>query len=242
MYFRRFCQLFGVAESQVRQSYQSYQLSDAYILYFWQSSWEAPRLEHRQQLLDILHISHMWEIVPGIDFAARELLGFDLQPAHRLYLARRYGLVDWIPAAVRVLLSTPLERYHDGVEIPFDVELYMLIAKAKESIALERRRVGNFPPFPKDFDNGPFCDQHSQCKKVWTEKWFFIISRQIHQITEPLALSHIPVALDKIDYRGMNPDCQKSILDWLKEGGAFQLQKEEQLIQGAINAVCTLFM
>ena len=180
--------------------------------------------------------------MPGIDFAARELLRFDLQPAHRLHLARRYSLVDWIPAAVRVLLSTPLDQYYNGVEIPLDVELYMLIAKTKESIALERRRVGNFPPFPKDFDNGPFCDQHSQCRKVWTEKWFFIISRQIHQITEPLALSHIPAALDKIDHRGMNPECWKSILDWLKEGGAFQLQKEEQLIQGAITAVCTLFM
>ena len=183
----------------------------------------------------------MWEIMPGINFAARELLTFDLQPAHRLYLARRYNLVDWIPAAVRVLLSIPLDRYHNGVEMPLDIELYMLIANAKESIALEWRRVGNFPPFPKDFDNGPFCDQHSQCKKVWTERWFFIISRQIHQITEPLPLSHIPAALDKIDHRGMNPECWKSILDWLKDGGTFQLQKEEHLIQGAITAVCTLF-
>jgi len=183
----------------------------------------------------------MWEIMPGIDFAARELLGFGLQPAHCLYLARRYELVDWIPAAVRVLLSIPLERYHNGVEMPLDMELYILIANAKESISLERQRVSNFPPFPKDFDNGPFCDQHSQCKRVWTEKWFFIISRQIHQITEPLALSRIPAALDKIDHRGMNPDCWKSILDWLKGDGAFQLQKEEQLIQGAITAVRTLF-
>ena len=179
--------------------------------------------------------------MPGINFAAHELLTFDLQPAHRLYLTRRYNLVDWIPAAVRVLLSIPLDQYHDGVEMPLDVELYILIANAKESIALERRRVGNFPPFPKDFDNGPFCKQHSQCKKVFTEKWFFIISRQIHQITEPLALARIPAALDKIDNRGMNPECWKSILDWLKDGGAFQLQKEEQLIQGAITAVRTLF-
>ena len=179
--------------------------------------------------------------MPGIEFAASELLRFNLKPAHRLYLARRYDLVDWIPDSVRILLSTPLEQYHIGAETPLDIELYMLIAKAKESIALERHRVGNFPAFPKDFDNGPFCPQHNQCKRVWTEKWFFIISRKIHQITDPLSLSLIPAALEQIDHRGMNPECRRSILGWLEEDGASQLQKEEHLIQEAIIAVITLF-
>ena len=122
-----------------RNSHINYWVLIYFIFGILRSSWAAPRLEHQQQLLDILHISHMWEIVPGINFAAHELLGFDLQPAHCLYLARRYNLVDWIPAAVWVLLSIPLEQYHDGVEILLDVELYMLIAKAKESISLEQR-------------------------------------------------------------------------------------------------------
>ena len=211
------------------------------FLFLQISSWAPLQLEHRQQLLDILHISHMWEIMPGINFAAGELLRFDLKPAHRLYLARRYDLVNWIPDSVRILLSIPLERYHIGVETPLDIELYMLIAKAKESIALERRRVGNFPAFPKDFDNGPYCTQHNQCKRIWIEKWFFIISRKIHQITDPLSLSLIPAALEQIEHRGMNPECRRSILDWLKEDGAPQVQKEEQLIQETIIAVLTLF-
>ena len=184
----------------------------------------------------------MWEIVPGIDFTAHELLRFNLQPVHCLYLARCYNLIEWIPNLVRILLSIPLERHDHGVETPLDIELYMLIAKAKESIALEQCNVGNFPPFPKDFNNGPFCDQHNQCKKVWSEKWFFIISCKIHQISDPLSLSLIPVALEQIDHCGMNPKCRKSILDSLNEDGAPQLQKEEQLIQETINAVCLLFM
>ena len=80
----------------------------------------------------------MWEIVPGIDFAAHELLRFNLEPTHHLYLARCYNLIEWIPNSVQILLSIPLERYNHGVETPLDIELYMLIAKAKESIALER--------------------------------------------------------------------------------------------------------
>jgi hypothetical protein len=187
----------------------------------------------------------MWEILPGIEFASTALVGFNLQPAHCLYLARRYNLLDWVPAPIRILLSAPLERYRDytgtdGNKNNLDFELYMIIATAKESIAVERKRLGSFPPFPKDFDNEPFCAQHATCKKIWSEKWFYVILRRIHHPVDPLPLSLVPNALEELEHRGMNPECKRSILTWLT-GSCNQIQTEENIIQATIAEVCTLF-
>ena len=180
----------------------------------------------------------MWEILPGIEFASTALLGFNLQPAHCLRLARRYNLLNWVPSPIRILLSTPLERYTNGDNLDF--EIYTIIATAKESIAVERKRLGNFPPFPKNFDDEPFCAQHAICKKVWSEKWFCVILRRIHHPVDPLPLTSVPNALEELEHRGMNPECKRSIITWLKES-CNQIQTEEIIIQATIAEVCTLF-
>jgi hypothetical protein len=183
----------------------------------------------------------MYDILPGIEFATQELLRFDLHPAHCLHIARQYSLVDWIAAPIRTLLSSPLEQYtHDSKDIlPFD--LYQIIATTKESISLERKRLANHPPFPPNFDNEPFCTQHDSCKKVWTEKWFLMMVRRIHNPTAPLPLAMVPDTLEAIDHRGMNLECKRSILTWLRESCA-QVQKEETIIQGAITTVRELLI
>ena len=183
----------------------------------------------------------MWVIQPGIDFASQELLKFDLHPAHRLHLARRYNLLDWISTSVQSLLASPLERYTTDSKDNLDFDLYMIIATAKESIATERKRLGNHPPFPSNFDDEPFCAQHESCKKVWTEKWFLTIVRRIHHPTSPLPLSLVPEALENMEHRGMNPECKRSILTWLRQS-CTQVQKEEKLIEETVTAVRNLFM
>jgi hypothetical protein len=182
----------------------------------------------------------MWEILPGIEFASTALLDLDLKPAHCLYLAQRYNLVNWVPTHIRTLLSAPLERYTEGNKHSLNFELYTIIATAKESIATERKRLGNFPPFPRNFDDEPFCAQHGICKKVWSEKWFCVILRRIHHPVNPLPLSSVPKALEELEHRGMNPECKRSIISWLTDS-CDQVQIEETIIQETIAAVRTLF-
>jgi len=185
----------------------------------------------------------MWEILPGIEFASHELLTFNLHPAHSLSLARQYHLLDWVSAPVQTLLAAPLGRYtHHGnpaVE-KLDYDVYMIIATAKESIATERKRLGNHPPFPPNFDEEPFCAQHNTCKRVWTEKWFFNLVRRIHHPTTPLPMSLVPEVLEEIDHRGMNGVCKQSILTWLRDS-CVQVRKEENLIEETIATVRNLF-
>jgi hypothetical protein len=183
----------------------------------------------------------MWDIQPGIDFASRELENFDLKPEHQLYLARQYTQLDWISGPIRALLASPLDQYTQVDKDHLDFELYTIIATAKESIAVERKRLGNHPPIPNNFDNGPFCAQHQTCKKVWIEKWFYVIVRRIHHPTNPLPLFLIPYALQETDHRGMNKDCKEFILSWLRDS-CNQVQKEEYLIESTIETVRNLFM
>ena len=122
----------------------------------------------------------MWDIEPGIEYASHELLTFDLYPAHRIHLARRYNLGEWITDAVHNLLVVPLQNYTDEDFEHLGMKIFVTISTAKETIATERKRFGNFAPYPKDFDNGPYCMDHSTCKRVWFEKWFMIVLRCIH--------------------------------------------------------------
>jgi hypothetical protein len=183
----------------------------------------------------------MWDILPGITFASDELLKFDLHPAYRLSLARRFGLLDWIDTPIRILLAAPLGRYTEDSKDRLDFELYTIIATAKESIATARKLIGNHPPFPNNFDNGPFCEQHPACKRIWFEKWFFVILRRIHHASEPLPLIMIPQALEEMDHRGINPECKRFIITWIQESCMQLIHREEHLIQETIATVRSLF-
>jgi hypothetical protein len=74
------------------------------------SPWEPRPVDRLQQLLDILQVSHMWDIRPGIDFATREIqTRFTIRPARSLFLAKKYQLEGWVDGAVRALLNEPLQ-------------------------------------------------------------------------------------------------------------------------------------
>jgi hypothetical protein len=206
------------------------------------SSWSPLKTDQTKQLLDILHVSHMWEIAPGVEFASTELLKANLHPAHRLRLARQYGLLDWIEIPIRILLESPLARYTEDSHDNLDFSLYMVIATAKESIATARKVLANIPPFPTDADNTPFCPQHATCKRIWVEKWFIGLGRRIHHPTEKFALAEIPQALETMDHRGMNEDCKKFVLKWMNQTLSYLIQREEDLIQETVDTVRIMFM
>jgi len=202
----------------------------------------ALKAESTQQLLDILHVAHMWEIAPGVEFATSELLKADLHPVHCLCLARKYGLQDWIKIPIRMLLGDPLECYTEANQDNLDFQLYMLIATTKESIAKAQKVLTHHPPFPADADNTPFCPQHATCKKVWIEKWFLTLGRRIHHPSEDFPLILIPEALKNMDHRGMNLECKKYILEWMDATLLYLIRKEEDLIQEAVAIVRSMIV
>ena len=149
MHSQYICQFSRMVKSQVcQQSFYNCSLLTQSLP--TSSSWAPHWAVHSQQLIDVLHISHMWDIQPGINFASQELLKFNLHPAHCLRLACQYNLLDWISTSVQSLLTSPLEWYTTDSKDSLDFDLYMIIVSAKESIATERRCLGNYPPFPSN--------------------------------------------------------------------------------------------
>jgi hypothetical protein len=205
-------------------------------------AWILLKAKSTQQLLDILHVSHMWEIASGVEFATSELLKADLHPVHRLRLAQKYSLQEWIEIPIHMLLGAPLERYTEQDQDNLDFGLYMLIATTKESIAKARKVLAHHPPLLPDADNAPFCPQHTTCKKVWIEKWFLVLGRRIHHPSEDFPLILIPEALKNTDHRGMNPECKKYALQWMNANLLYLINGEEDLIQQAVATYHSTFM
>ncbi|KAI6138363.1 hypothetical protein BKA82DRAFT_4366625 [Pisolithus tinctorius] len=56
----------------------------------------------------ILKISWMWMIENSIEWVISNLEKLDLSPAHKLELACRYSIPEWIPHATQALVISPL--------------------------------------------------------------------------------------------------------------------------------------
>lgn len=183
----------------------------------------------------------MWDVQPGIEFASAHLLK-QLGPAHRLNLACRYQLWSWLSEAIRQLILMPLQSYTVEDMNRLSYGMFSTIAIAKENISTERMRLAICPPYPKDVDSIPYCDRHQVCRRVWTDKWFGIIIRQICTGPDPnrLPISSLKGLLEKTDYAGMNQTCKKYLVSWLE--GSRHMQKEEEFIQTAIDEIRAMFV
>jgi hypothetical protein len=184
----------------------------------------------------------MWEIKPGIEFASKGLLDqkFNLSPAFRLDVARKYQLKDWIPAAVRHLLHTPLAEYSEVDMNYLGYSIFSIIAIAKEQISTERVRLSLHAPMPppKDIGDRPYCNKHKQCMKIWSEKWFLNVIRRIHNSTFPLPLSDLCQVLEETNHEEMNNQCKNDIISWLR--GSKALLREEDIIRSTIATITNI--
>lgn len=184
-------------------------------------SWADLPIDHIQQLVDILHVSHMWGVAAGINFASERLLRFEqaaFRSARRLRLALLYGLNSWVEGAVRDLLQTPLPLLTVEDKRHLGFRFYVAIAEAQSAICFERQRLAAAPPAPPtvSHDIAPFCPCHEVCKQIWAEVWYLKITRAILRERNPIALKDVPDALDALDHPNMNPECKTFFMNWLR--------------------------
>lgn len=106
--------------------------------------------------LDVLHMSHMWLIKEGVDYAVEQLEKIHLPASRRLELARRYGIGKWLDPAIRDLLLMPLKVIIREHMEDIGSETFGALACAKEGIADNRRKVSVSLIYPKSFDDGPY--------------------------------------------------------------------------------------
>lgn len=195
-----------------------------------------------EQLLDILHISHMWQIRPGFDYAINQLGVHTLRPAKQLSLAQKYSIAGWVPDAVRSLLRLPFREYTEQDIRDLSFSGYLVIACAKEEIQEQRKVLAAIPPCPLDVnaDDAPHCGGHTTCIRVWYDKWAKEIVPRIHHPTHHFPLSKTISALQEMDHIGMNPACKRYAIEWMTSSCP-GLGKEEALIWKTIETIQTMF-
>ncbi|KAF4621490.1 hypothetical protein D9613_001243 [Agrocybe pediades] len=214
----------------------------SFMLWLNHSAWDASGISDAQGYLDILHVAHMWEIKSAFGFAIKELssdkLPKALRPAHKIYLARRYGIVEWIPIPVRILLRTPLDCYTEEDHKHLGFSTVNLLAIAKEKIANIRRQLAHHTPYPslRALEKAPHCSHQATCKKAWVDCWEKELSRQIHHPSEHFPLSRSIDTLRGMKHSGMHAECKKFVLNWM-EKTCVGHTKEDRFIREVITAV-----
>jgi len=178
----------------------------------------------------------MWEIQAGFNFAVKELEGHNLRPAHKLYLARRYGIPAWIPMVVRVLLRTSFDSYTHDDHVNMGFDTFARIAIGKEVISHIRRKLAFVPPYPHSLDEAPHCTDPESCKRVWAEHWAMEMIPHIHHPVVHFPLSKCLDTLRAMNHKGMHMVCKTYILDWM-EMSCPGLEKEEKAIRQVIKDI-----
>lgn len=201
------------------------------------SPWETLSIPALQGNLDILHISHMWLIKEGVDYAVGQLESVNLPAARRLELARRYGITSWLDLAIRDLLLMPLTTIVRTHIPSIGFETFCALACAKESIEENRRKVSVCLPYPKSFDEGPYCADPARCKEIWFTVWIREICRLIHRNR----IRYIPLCDVQEHFRahafvGMHPGCKELVINSLLTTNA-GIPLEEEIIQEAVREI-----
>lgn len=166
-----------------------------------------------------------------MDYAGEELDRLRIRPAHRIFLAGRYGLIHWVGDAVRTLLTNPLSTLEASDRSFLCSEALFLLTQTKEEIDQARRRLAIFPPRPPP-DSAPHCEQHKACHTAFEERWLFIVTRWVLSTLNPIALTAIPSLLRESDIPGMADSCKDYVAEWLE--GSDRLIVEEDLVTSAI--------
>ncbi|KAI5994956.1 hypothetical protein EDC04DRAFT_2586045, partial [Pisolithus marmoratus] len=99
-------------------------------------------------LTAILKISWLWMIENSIVWAITNLGMLDLSPAHKLELARKYSIPEWIPHATQALILSPLAKINEEDVSRLGLRVYVIIAKAHEMIECERKNPCSCTPWP----------------------------------------------------------------------------------------------
>ncbi|KAF9547186.1 hypothetical protein CPC08DRAFT_769506 [Agrocybe pediades] len=203
------------------------------------AAWEEPGINGVQGYLDVLHMTHLWEMRDGFTFAVNALSQLSLRSAHKIYLAKRYGVPQWIPVAVRLLLLLPLDEYTEDDYHHLGYASFTEIAKGKEMVARTRIRCGFVAPYPTGsaaLDGAPYCPTPESCKRIWFESWGKDMMRRILNPKTPLRLSHVPETLRSMSHSGMHTTCKAYLINWM-ETSPTGFDMEEKEIVKVITAI-----
>ena len=192
-------------------------------------------------LIAILKVSRFWLIEESIAWVISRLEELDLSPSRRLQLARMYGIPQWIAPATRQLIHTPLGNITASDAECLGLQVYTIIAKARERLEIEHRSIGVVAPGLSLMPSVE-CSlaKHSICKDVWAQLWWNKVAYRVLHPTNPLDLSALFDYVTGLpDPQGLHPQCKAMFLEQIVETGT--LGVKDLVIEAAVVAIQAYF-
>ncbi|KAI5993212.1 hypothetical protein EDD15DRAFT_2367447 [Pisolithus albus] len=214
---------------------------DHFVSWLYHVSGAVPHDRNLPSLVAILKVSRLWQIENSIAWAIAHLNQLELSAVHKLELARKYTIPQWIAPAVRSLTLASLSAIDEDETLVLGVRVYSIIARAREVMEMERRTIAAVPP-GLSLPPSPACNNshHVHCKDVWTRFWWQKVARQLLHPYNPLAISAlVEYVSQQTNPDGLNLECKARFIGQVVESGG--LEVEENIIYGAITAVQAYF-
>ena len=142
---------------------------------------------------------------PGVNWAVGALDCLDsdiaLEPAHRLQLAFRYKIQQWILPGVSSLIDRQISRKRLRLITNDDIDrmgfrTYVIISKGIEAVHAAQTSVAITPP---TIYHSPQCRLHKEqdCTQAWQTFWDSCIPRALLAADNPMPLQSLSTFLEQ---------------------------------------------
>lgn len=181
------------------------------------SDWNSTPLDE-PTLIDIYKVCDLYLIEDGVRFAQEHLANITMSPVHRLELAQRLRIPQWISSPLKHLIDQPLASMSLNDIEHIGLHAFAVIAKARETIKHEVQLLAASPPL---LPASSTCRTHNECKTVWIEGWYKKIHFELLHPKKPLPLEDLVDVIYITDYPNLTMSC--------KEGGVRSLLDSDSL-------------
>jgi hypothetical protein len=185
-------------------------------------------------LLSILAISHRFMMDSGVEWSIHALDSLNpeeaLTPSHRLQLAFRYKIENWVIRAVDDIFDRQVGRKQLRIITTEDIEqmgmrTFVLIAKGIETVQASRISVVVNAPLPS---HSPHCSLIQQkerdCAHAWRDFWRTVVPQMLLAADQPTPLQDLATFLCRTEVKNVENTCKLQILMQFEKAGVLTIK------------------
>ncbi|KII84220.1 hypothetical protein PLICRDRAFT_127097 [Plicaturopsis crispa FD-325 SS-3] len=174
--------------------------------------------------IDVLKLSTQWGMSNVREAAIWNISQYnnrELAATTKLELARRYNIPQWGGPAFRQLVNRPLKSLSNDDLDCIGVAAFVVLAKANEAIAEERRLVATKTPPNVCCAQ---CTHHVECSRAWKDVWWNKIAPSILHPDPGWAIAfpgEIKQKVSGLQVQGMGQGCRDETIAAVLDGCGF---------------------
>ncbi|KAI0060245.1 hypothetical protein BV25DRAFT_1917866 [Artomyces pyxidatus] len=222
--------LYGIIDSEF----------DCLMDFMWGSTLpevEDPRPQAAVFFCSILKLSTLWDIPDGRAYAILHLNEYPdgWNVFRKLACAFQYRVSEWLPVALRTILSLPHSYIMGPQATDLGLPLFWKISYVRAEIDVVRKTLAyEAPPFAASL----MCEAEDLCSVAWSTAWSDSFSKMLVHPDEPKSGRDVLQKLE--EFIGSVPDlcehCHALTVQAIKDSGNL-IRGEEEIIEKTIESL-----